>query len=181
MDSFLELLGAGASVASGGIFGVAGSLIGAWFKKTERDADRAWQAKKWDYEERMMDKQIQVGQAETENEIAIAGAVGSWQGLNTSIQADSVGSKGCSIWATNIKTLFRPFLTLTLWVLAAWVFGEMMAAMVTENHPLAKLFSVEEMKEILKYMVYTVFFCASTATMWWYGERSLSPPATKHR
>ena len=174
MESLIELLGAGASVASGGIFGLIGSGIGVWAKMKQAKADRSWKEKEWAYEERLLDKQIQIGDAETENEIAIASAKGSWSGLNASIQADAA-TKAQSAWASDIKALYRPFLTTTLVACTMYIISSLL------HGELAEVLTAAETTALLKYSIYSVVFATSAAITWWFGDRALTPPNMKHR
>ena len=171
------LLGAGAAVASGGLFGILGSVVGVVAKHYQEKARQAWEQKKWSHEETMHTLQMQANAQKIEGEIAIASSEGAWEGLNTSIEADAVGSKNTSRWVANIKSLFRPFLTLVLWGLAAYVFNRVIDItfqdwLATQDAPVV---------EMINYMVYTIFFTASSATTWWFGDRALTPPHMKHR
>lgn len=162
-------IGAAFSVASGGIFGVLGSLVGAVSKYYQTKQEREWQKEKWKHEKDLLALQMQAKSAETEQELAIVAQTGSWTGLSESHKSDqSIGP--VSQWVNNIRSLFRPFLTIALWGLAGWIFYHVAIG------SLKTWITQMEIKEIIKYMVYTVFFCASSATMWWFGDRALSPP-----
>jgi len=174
MESLMELLGAGASVASGGIFGLIGSGIGVWAKMKQAKADRLWQEKEWAHESLLLDKQMQVAQAETENEIAITSSKGSWSGLNESIRAD-MATKPSSGWASDIKALFRPFLTTALVGCTMYIIHSLL------NGDLRGVISASETTEILRYAIYSVVFATSAAITWWFGDRALTPPHLKHR
>lgn len=162
LDNILDLAGAALSAGSGGLFGLIGSGIGAWFKRKQLAADR-------EFEMAMLDKKM-----------AMASTGGSWDALSESLRADAMGPNAPG-WAVGIKALFRPFLTIMLWLLAAWTFREMLSAMVEPGHPLATALSATEMKDIIRYMIYSIFFSAVTAGVWWFGDRAFSPPNLKHR
>jgi len=115
-----------------------------------------------------MELNMKAGQIETENELAITQTQGSYTGLSESLKADAAIGPTHMI-VNDIKALFRPFLTLSLWGMATYVFIR-----VVEN-PTDAL-TPEEVIALIRYMVYSVFFCASTATTWWFGDRALSPP-----
>ena len=117
---------------------------------------------------------MQKGSADTENELAIVAQSGSWSGLTESHRSDqAIGA--VHMFVNDVRALFRPFLTVALWVLAAWIFNEIVIGALTDwlRHA--------EIEDIIRYMVYTVFFCASSATMWWFGDRALSPPGMKNK
>ncbi len=179
MEWLGDLLGMGATVASGGLFGVVGSLLGVVAKHYQEKQRQAWETKKWGHEESMQKLQMEARSQETEQEIELADSEGSWRGLSESIRADAQ-TKPTSGWATNIKALFRPFLTVVLWCLAGWVFWHVLSSMTDPDDPMSAL-PVSEIKELIKYMVYTIFFSASMATAWWFGDRALTPPQHKHK
>lgn len=171
MEWLGNLLGIGATAASGGLFGVLGSVLGNVSKYFYRKQEQQWQREKWAQENKLQELQMKAGALETEQELAIESQKGSWRGLVASHQVVDPPSYK---WVAAIKSLFRPFITLVLWVLAAWVFHQVVTT-------LRDLFSALEFKELVTYMVYSVFFAATTAAMWWFADRALAPPGLKNR
>lgn len=176
MDTLVSLLGVGASVASGGLFGVLGSAVGMFFK---------WRQKKLDLEERALDRahelklielQMKGRAEETEQELAIAQQTGSWEGLATSVRADSMLGPSTHIWVNDVKSLFRPFLTTGLWVCTAWIFS-----MILDESTILLLKDQSPwLQDLIKYMIYSVVFATSGATMWWFGDRAFAPAGLKN-
>jgi hypothetical protein len=169
-----DIVNVGASVASGGVFGLVGSIIGSASKYFFNKQEQAFQREKWDHETLLLKLQAEAQAAETEQEIALAAQQGSWSGLAESYKAEAaIGTT--HVWVNDIRALFRPFLTVTLWVLSGWIFyqigQEKFSAWLQEG----------ESESLVRYMVYTAFFSASTATAWWFGDRALSPPQYKNR
>jgi len=182
MEWLGDLLGTGASIAGGSIVGVLGSITGVVAKHYQEKARRAHQKDEWVHEETMHKLQMEAQAAETEQEIALASTEGAWIGLTSSINADMFTNKDASQWVIDIKSLFRPLLTLILWIAAIWVFNEMISILKgQEDSIISQVYTFEEVKDLIKYMIYTIFFSASTATVWWYGDRALTPPHLKHR
>ena len=99
---------------------------------------------------------------ETEQELAIVSQEGSWGGLSESIKAER-SVKNVHTWVNDIRGLFRPFLTVLLWVLAGLVFYQVIKGFLVD------WIGKTDTLELIRYMVYSVFFCASSATMWWFG------------
>ena len=161
----LDLLGSAISVGSGGLLGGVASLVGSWLKSRQLREDREWQLER-------MTRMAELGIREADTE-------GKWQGLVASLEAEASLPTNVHPLVAGIKSLFRPMLTTGLWVLAAWTFNEVLTAMVTPDHPLANVFSVQEMKDIIRYMIYTIFFTASTSAAWWFGDRAFAPPYMK--
>ena len=38
-----------------------------------------------------------------------------------------------------------------------------------------------EIKDLLRYMIYSLFFATTTAITWWFGDRAFAPPGMKNR
>ena len=168
-----DIIGGVASVGSGGIFGLVGSLTSGFFKGRQEKQRQGWEEKKWSHEENLFKLNMEQANQETENELAITAQVGSFQGLTESINADaSVGNT--HMFVNDIKSLFRPCLTVGLWVIATLVFFKITSGSIGD-------FTEDEIKELVRYMVQTVFFCASTASVWWFGDRALAPPGVNRR
>lgn len=174
MEWLTDILGAAGSVAGGGIFGIFGAVAGQVSQYFAKKQEQKFQLKKWDYEKDLLKLDMEAKQQETEQELAIVSQQGAWKGLDSSISADAM-MKPSSKWAQDIKSLFRPFLTISLWGLAGWVFYKVVLSTQLD------VFTAAETKELVKYMVYSVFFSASTATVWWFGDRALTPPHLKNR
>lgn len=182
MESILgDLVGFGASVASGGILGVVGSVVGGVFKwlnakeeKKERDAQRA-------HEVSLQQLQMQARREETEQELELVEQEGSWSGLSESIRSDSIAAANSHKWVNDVRSLYRPFLTTGLIVLLYIMFRDLMAALQDQNSYLGALFSEAEVHEIIKYVIYSVAFAATTSIVWWFGDRAVTPPAMKGR
>lgn len=117
---------------------------------------------------------MQARAAETEQELAIVSQEGAWEGLRASHQTDQ-SIKKVHVWVNDIRALFRPFLTLVLWLIAAWIFWLVIGGALVE------WLKESDITDIVRYMIFSVFFSASTATVWWYGDRALSPPNHKNR
>jgi len=164
-DSFLDIAGTVLSVGSGGITGLIASGFSAWFKSREKKADREWE--------------LVVMEKQTSLNINLADSQGRWEGLAASIQADASTNKNIHKIVSDIKALFRPALTIGLWVMAAWIFKELLTPGTSEDSQLAGVLSGSELKDLIRYMVYTTFFTAATSASWWFGDRALTLPELK--
>jgi len=174
MEGILDVLSGAASVASGGIFGLLGAVVGQVSRYFQTKAEREFKKLEWEQENKLLELQMQAKQLETEQELAIVSQTGAWDGLEAAVRADARVTP-VSNWAVNAKALFRPFLTISLWLIAGFVFY---AIITGELH---KWMTGHEVKDLIQYMVYTVFFSASTATVFWFGDRALTPPNMKNR
>lgn len=174
MDDIVSLLGAGASVASGGLFGLFGSIVGQVSKHFQRKQEQKWEKEKWNYEADMFRLQMQAKAAETEQELAIVSQQGSWSSLDSSIKADGL-IKPQSAWASDVKALFRPFITVVLVGVTAWIIHMLL------NGRLDATLTHQDKLDIIRYSVYSVVFSTSTAITWWFADRALTPPQFKNR
>lgn len=167
-----EIFSVGANAASGGIFGVIGSILGRAGKFIEEKQRQKWEEKKWAHESHLHALNERAAQRKADNEIDAINTAGSWNGLNASYEfADDDGDT--AIWVNNCKAMFRPTITLLLWCLAAWVF-------YTITNETVKGLIQADVDDLVIYMVHSVFFTANTATMWWFGDRALAPPGKKN-
>ena len=180
MEFLSEIFGFGASVASGGLFGLIGSGIGAIGKyfHAKQAFSQEKERRKWDQEDFKL--QMQFSAQETEQEIAIASAEGAWNGLSESIKADSK-IKDVSPWANNVKTLFRPFLTTALVCVSAWIVWELFESLRNQDATVLAVISEADVKDLLRYSIYSLIFATSTAIVWWFGDRAFAPPGMKNR
>ena len=172
MEWIGDLLGLGASVASGGIFGLVGSIVGVGAKWLQERQRQTWEKKKWGHEEVLLKLQMQARAAETEQELAVVAQAGSWDGMRASHAAEAA-IKDVHMWVNDARALFRPLLTVGLWGLAGWIFWLMIGGGLVEWMKEA------DIADVIRYCIHTVFFSASTATIWWFGDRALTPPALK--
>lgn len=174
MEWLGEIAGIAGNVASGGLLGLFGSIVGAGAKYLQEQQRQAWEQKKWAHEEEMHKLQMQARAQETEQEIAIASAEGSWSGLEASYQ-HKVASGPVSQWVNNLRSLFRPFLTIMLWFVAIAVVWMLTSGLI------AGYIKEATTAQLIEYSVRSLIFSASTATVWWFGDRAISPPEAKHR
>ena len=176
MGVIMDILGLGASVASGGLFGLIGSIIGVGAKYFQEKQRQAWEEKKWAQEQAMFELNMQAKAAETEQELAIVSQEGSWRGLEASHEA-AASVKNVHTFVNDIRALFRPALTIMLWVISAWIFSKIVSgsvdAWLTGKSP--------QIVSLVEYMVFSTYFATGTATVWWFGDRALTPASMKNR
>lgn len=169
MEFLGDLLG---NVATGGLFGFLGSIVSVGAQYMQRRQEIVAEREERSHELDLVRLQMEQGDRETENELrlqdaAMAGRIKE-QSYNLQITSANVPSS-----VNAIRSLFRPFLTTALVVLAAWTFWQILHA-VQGNGPLAAYFASAEAGTIVKSMVEQVFFLASAAVTWWFGERGMS-------
>lgn len=188
MEWLGDLLGGAASIASGGLFGLLGSLVGVgakWLQERQRQAwerqRQAWERQKWDHETRMLELQMQARAAETEQELAIVSQQGAWDGLGASQRADAGLTGSVHTWVNDVRALFRPVLTTGLVVLVYLLFRDLLAALGDGGSILGAVLAEAEVKDVIRYIVFSMVFAASTAIVWWFGDRAFAPPGMKSR
>ena len=164
-----------ASAGTGGLLGLLGSVVGGFFRVKQAAADRELRRLEFAQELEMQKLQIEVGKAETEQELMIAQQSGSWNNLETSMRAE-MSLKGASGWVQDIKALFRPFLTLLLVVITAGLLYVLLTGNVSAE---ALYLDRETVANLVSYTVSSTVFTTSTAVAWWFGDRSMQPPGRK--
>jgi hypothetical protein len=182
MDFASMIAGAAGSAASGGVFGLVGSLFGGVFKYFQTKQEQAFEEKKWAHELELQRLEVQRDREEDEHELAVITQQGTWQGLGQSMQAEAAAATVETYrWSKAIKELYRPFLTTALFILVYLVFRDLMAVFNGGRSALAAVFTAGEAKEVVTYIVHSVVFTACTAGVWWFGDRAFAPPGTKNR
>jgi hypothetical protein len=175
MEWLGDLIGLGANVASGGLFGLLGSLIGVGAKWLQAKQAAKAKAEEWKHEITLRQLAMEANDRETENELAIARSEGSWKGLSDSYHT-VIPSTAVPSWTNAIRSLFRPFLTISLWVLVVielrWMLDGTLEIWIENSGQ----FGVT-----IKYVIDSTVFSAATATTWWFGDRAMTPPGQKAR
>ena len=158
---WLDVVGLGASAASGGILGLVGSGLGAISTFFQKRQEHTFQKDSWQHEKDLLELQLKRSSAEWEAQERIVQQEGSWSALGESM---SVQTEGDSYrWVNAVKSLFRPVLTTGLFIMTWFIYGS------TADPAL------------LKYIVYSVVFTACTAGTWWFADRAFAPPGMKNR
>lgn len=159
--------------ASGGVFGLLGSLIGVGTKifqaKQEAKAKEAERA----HELKLLALHMEQGDRETENELAITLEKGAADARTASYSLNMGGET--SMWVRDIRGIFRPALTVWLWIMIPVVI--VILRWVLPPAEFALVVTVD----LVVYMVQSLVFAASSATTWWFGDRAFTPAALKHR
>jgi len=154
MDILGTLVDAGTSAMSGGIFGLIGHVATKVAGYFETEQQFKLKQAEWAHENDLIKLQMQAKAAETENEIQIAGASGSWSGLTASLNAET--AIGVTYpWVNAVRALVRPALT----------FG--LAAFLC-----AAFFALTPGDIDRAYVANSLVFAAVTAIVWWFGDRA---------
>lgn len=149
-----DILGLGASAASGGLFGLLGNVTTKVLGYFEAEQQFKQKQAEWGHETDLLKLQMQAKAAETESEIALAGASGSWSGLTASLGAET--SIGATYpWVNAVRALVRPVLTLGLAAFLCAAFFAMAPGDIDRA-----------------YVADSLVFAAVTAIVWWFGDRA---------
>lgn len=170
----VDVAGMGLSAAGGGLFGLLGTVAGrviGLFERREARADRALEMnhelKRWNHEEALQRLQMEADRQETEDELAIAATAGSYAGLSASLHAEA--ALDAPRWVNAVRALVRPVLTPLLWIAVFVVFYR-----TASNE--ARWIAEADRAELIAYLVNSVVFAATAATLWWFGDRPQKPP-----
>lgn len=147
-----DLINVGMNALSGGLFGILGTAMGRVASYFERKQTFAQDQARWEHELKLHDLQQKARLQESEIELSITREHGSWKGLEASIQAEGAIGQA-SLWVINILRLVRPFITIILWLITAWIFKVTQDAAIVE----------------------AAVFAAVAATLWWFGDRAPKP------
>ena len=150
-----DIIGLAASAAGGGVFGLAGTVIGRIAGVIERRQDNALAQARWRHEAALMELQMKARASELAGQESLAQTAGAWQGLPASIAAEAAIGDSYR-WVNAVRALTRPLLTLLLWLITVLVYFGAAAE--------AKASIVE-----------TATFAATAATLWWFGDRGTKP------
>jgi hypothetical protein len=157
-----DIVSTAASAASGGIFGIFGSVIGGLFKYFKAKQEHSFKKDEWNHELTLLDRQNKRAREEDEYELDKVVQQGSWDALGTSLSKQSLPGPSYK-WVDAVKDLYRPALTTGLFILTWYIFAH------TDDQALRT------------YVVNSVVFTACTAGMWWFADRAIAPPGMKNR
>ena len=146
-----ELLG---TALAGGATGIFGSVLGKVFGFVDHWMEEKKAAKTHSRTLDMLRLQAEIGEKEGERELAITQAQAAADIRVASYSHDSALGVS-STWVVDLLRLVRPFLTFALIVLMGMIyFGDPAGKDVIEA---------------------SVVWAASTATLWWFGDRAMRP------
>ena len=147
---FLSLIG---TVLTGGATGIIGSLITKGIGLFEAHQKRQDRILDFEHELKLLDKQAALRMQESENELLIAQAEAA-ANLREASYAHDASAGRAHTWVVDILRLVRPVLTLFLIGLVGTFY----------------VMHVEQRAEITA----SILYMASSAVLWWYGDRSLT-------
>lgn len=146
MADLISLVG---SAATGGVFGLLGTVFGRVAGFFERGQTFKQDQARWGHEYKLHELNQAARLQESEIELNITDSQGSWEGMKVSHNAAAAIGKG-SQWVINTMHMVRPTLTILLWLIAAGI------AVVTKDKSIGE----------------AVMFAATAATLWWFGDRA---------
>ena len=169
MDLIGDLLGTLGNAASGGLFGLVGSLIGVGAKFVQERQRQSWEMQKWAHEESLLRLEMERGAQETEQELLITSEKAAADIKARSYDMGMV-SGPVHTWVNDVRALFRPWLTVFLWVIV----GVIMWLLIGGG--LSGIIDAQDAIALIDYTVRSAVFAASAATVWWFGDRAMQPP-----
>lgn len=143
---------------TGGLFGLLGNVAAKVVGIFEAREAFAQKKEEWSHEERLLDMQVKAKAAETEQELAVTAASGSWSGLNESLKAETAIGASYA-WVNAVRALVRPVLTIGLG-------GFLCAAFFALPSGDAARGAISD----------SLVFAAVTAVVWWFGDRAPKRP-----
>jgi hypothetical protein len=135
------------SILGGGATGLLGTVFGQVMGLVDKAQER-----KFILQKHRLDAEIRT--KETESAQAIAEVNASSQALSGSYGHDSSFGP-TSVWVSNIRSLVRPMLTLLLWLVVTLIWYSVVPSEAT----------------LREQIIGTVLYCATAATLWWFGSR----------
>ncbi len=142
------------SALGGGLFGLLGNVAAKVIGLFESRQTFAQKKEEWSHEERLLDLQMKARAAETEQELAVTAASGSWSGLAESLKSETAIGASYA-WVNAVRAMVRPALTLGLG-------GFLCAA----------FFAVPAGDAARSAISDSLVFAAVTAIVWWFGDRA---------
>lgn len=172
---------AGAAVGSGGLLGLVGAGLSAFSKGRQRKAEFSEKQAERDHELRLLELQHSRASREDLHTVELMETEGSFTGMEASINAEAQVTD-VHRWVNDVRSLTRPVLTLLLICIVGWMFNDLLAAAVDASvSNIAVVLGKEAVVDLIKYIVYSVVFSATTAIVWWFGDRALTPPGYRGR
>lgn len=154
MDILGDLLGAGTSALSGGMFGLVGNIASKLLNRNDARNALAQKQAEWAHQTELLKLQMQSRQARSDQDSAAAPQEGTWNGLALSLKSE--GAIGSSYrWVDAVRALVRPALTLGLVGVLATAFFAMSPADIDRE-----------------YVIRSLVFAGVTAIVWWFGDRA---------
>lgn len=155
--SFLTIVGD--LFAGGGFTGMVSAGVGAYAKHKQLKLELEHKRKEWAYDYRMQELQNQSDRAMAEQDLLIAAEKGASSAFNAAIEAESkITNSKTHMWVNDVRALFRPTLTMVLWIMVFIV-----------------IFSgvVESKSEAVRTIVSALVQASAAATGFWFGSRAI--------
>lgn len=181
MEWLNDIAGNVANVASGGILGLIGSMLGVGAKYLQERAEEIRRQNERIHELELLKLQMQARAEETEQELALVSQQGAWAGLTSSQSAAAGLNSHVHTWVNDVRALVRPVLTFALVAVVYLLFRDLQAAMTGGESRMADLVGESTMAHLVRYIIEGLVFAATTAVVWWFGERAMTMGSGKGR
>lgn len=151
-----------AMIFGGGATGLLGTIFSRVFDFVDKYQDRQFILAKY-----RLDAELRAKEMESEERVAEI------KGYSDTLAASYLHDTGAgtgSQWVIDILRLVRPVITLMLWILMGLIWFSIVQD-IKHAHDLPWL--AQESITLKSQIVGTVAYCATAATLWWFGTRDM--------
>lgn len=171
MNALTEAVGGLLAGGATGLLGtVAGRLIGLFERRQDRlaaEQSNAFKRERWAHELQLAEQSGREQAAARAADLEKTREQAAGRALARSVAAETA-LKASYPWVDAVRALVRPTLTLLLWAVATGIY----ISLLTESEFLADA----ERADLARYLTASVVYCATAATLWWFGDRAPRPP-----
>lgn len=159
-------------VLSGGVTGLVGTVISGGMKFFENKQKHGYELAVMEMEMQQMDREAANAVKIAETAMEGADRTAAWQALEASYKEStarmSSGDHPALVWVDVVRGLMRPVITLGLLVMIGIIYFTRAAELAGPNGTPMTVFIIQ-----------TVLYVGTTAVLWWFGTRNLSPSPRK--
>ncbi len=156
------------SVLTGGATGLIGTVISGGMKFFENKQKHGHELAIMDMEIKQMHVEAEIAKDVAELEMEGKDRQAAWQALEASYKEStsrmSTGDSGWLVMVDVVRGLMRPTITLGLLIMIGAIYFTMAVDLVGPDGTPMRVFIIN-----------TVLYVGTTAVLWWFGTRNLSP------
>ena len=155
-------------VLSGGATGLIGTVISGGMKFFENKQKHAHELAVMELEMQQMDKEAEIAKDIKELDMEGKDRTAAWAALEASYKEStarmSSGDHPALVWVDVIRGLMRPAITLGLLLMIGIIYFTKASELAGPDGTPMTVFIIQ-----------TVLYVGTTAVLWWFGTRNLSP------
>lgn len=159
-------------VLTGGATGLIGTVISGGMKFFENKQRNAYELAVMDKEMEQMDKEAEIARDIKELDMEGKDRTAAWSALEASYKESttrmSSGDHPALVWVDVVRGLMRPFITLGLLAGIGVIYFSSAASLPAPDGTPMTVFIIQ-----------TVLYVGTTAVLWWFGTRNLSPSPSR--